>query len=147
MTNTGRLIIAVTCACLFACGQLALVNASQLGNMPADKILFLGNSITYCPTPYHPTDWWGASASTRDTDYVHVLTQSIDNATGGSLVLEESPPVPDRWYYGDPLPNYVGNTINIADIFERNYDTWDNARIQNQLDWNAERLQRLDIRP
>ena len=33
-----------------------------------------------------------------------------------------------------PTSNYEGNILNIADIFERNYNTWDNARIQPQLD-------------
>jgi len=132
--KTGGLLVIVTCACLFACGQLARVDAAQLGNMKADKILFLGNSISTCPP-----NWWGLSASTADKDYIHLLAQKINAATGGSLVLKQTSPAPDRWYHGNPLPNYNGNIINVADIFERNYNTWkDNARIQNQLDWKAD---------
>jgi hypothetical protein len=40
-----------------------------------------------------------------------------------------------RWYYGNP-PLALGdaNVLNIADLFERNYDTWENSRIQRQID-------------
>ena len=54
-------------------------------------------------------------------------------ATGGSLALACPDPLPDVWHYRDPLPNRSGNIQNIYDIFEQNYGTWDNARIQNQL--------------
>jgi hypothetical protein len=130
------------CACVFACGLLAQASGAQLGNMQADKILFLGNSITFCPQ-VTPGDWWGLSASTPAKDYAHLLTQSINTATGGSLTIQPPNPqqgdgvVGNRWYYDDPLPNYSGNILNMADIFERNYNTWDNARIQNQLDLHA----------
>ena len=110
--------------------------AGTLGNMKADKILFLGNSITLAGT-YNggPADAaWGCAASARSKDYVHLLTSRIGAATGQPLDLTVLTAVPGRWYVADPLPNYVGNILNIADIFERNYNTWDNRRIQNQLD-------------
>jgi hypothetical protein len=73
------------------------------------------------------------AASAESKDYVHLLTSRINATTGGNLTVAPPIPMPDRWYYRDPLPSYEGNILNIADIFERNYNTWDNARIQNQL--------------
>ncbi|MBN2291830.1 MAG: SGNH/GDSL hydrolase family protein, partial [Pirellulales bacterium] len=119
----------------FFCSVLESAHAgdARLGNMKANKILFLGNSMSTCPP-----NWWGLAASTADNDYIHLLTNSINKATSGSLVLKQTSPAPDRWYNGNPLPNYNGNVINVADIFERNYNTWDNARIKNQLDWKVD---------
>ena len=123
-------------ACLLLCSCQSTVQAGAfLGNMKADRILFLGNSVTLAGS-YNggPSDAaWGCAASARSKDYVHLLSSNIDSATGGSLELTYLTEVPGRWYYGDPLPNYEGNILNIADIFERNYDTWKNVRIQNQL--------------
>ena len=76
----------------------------------------------------------GEPRPAQANDYVHLLTSSINTATGGSLTVAPPSPIFGRWYYGDPLPNWNGNILNIADLFERNYNTWDNARIQNQLD-------------
>lgn len=143
-TIRGLAIIA-TSACVLACGQLGQANGAQLGDMPANKILFLGNSITFCPQPTNAEDWWGLSASSADKDYAHVLTQKINAATGGSLAIvlpNPSQGSPEdtstfgetRWRYGYPLPTYNGNILNLCDLFEINYNTWDNARIQNQID-------------
>jgi hypothetical protein len=104
--------------------------AVSLGHMKADRILFLGNSITACPQAVG-ADWWGLAASVPAKDYAHLLTGRINAATGGSLAIDTADM--DRWYYGNPLPNWTGNVLNVADLFERNYNTWDNARIQNQL--------------
>ena len=142
----GKLGIIATCACVLASGLSARASGAQLGNMQADKILFLGNSITFCSQVESPswTDWWGLSASTPDKDYAHLLTQRINTTTGGSLTLVPSNPqqgdgiVGNRWYPSYGLPNYNGNILNMADIFERNYDTWTNARIQNQIDYQAD---------
>lgn len=137
MRTIGSLRIMMTCACLFACGWLASADGAQLGNMQADKILFLGNSICLAPPGGEWENNWGASASALDKDYVHLLTSRINAATGGSLTV--APPSADyvRWYYNNPLLNWDGNVVNMADYFERNFNTWDNARIQNQLDWKA----------
>jgi hypothetical protein len=121
-------------ACIVAATSAA--QAVEWGNMKAGKILFLGNSITL-HGPY--IGWsdagdWGMAASEKSKDYVHLLATRIGSVTGVPLAVACPDPLPGRWYYGDPLPGYVGNILNIADIFERNYDTWDNARIQNQLD-------------
>jgi hypothetical protein len=133
------------CACLLAAGLLSRADGYQLGHMRADSILFLGNSITFCPQPTNADDWWGLSASTVDKDYAHLLTQKINAATGAALTIV--PPNPSqgspedtstggetRWHYGNPLPHYNGNIINMCDLFELNYNTWNNARIQNQID-------------
>jgi hypothetical protein len=128
-------------ACLLASGRPAQADTVQLGNMAANRILFLGNSITFCPQPAS-ADWWGLTASTPEKDYAHLLTQQINAATGGSLAIE--PPSPHQgdannyWSPSYGLPNYNGNIVNMADIFERNFNTWNNARIQNQLDLKAD---------
>jgi hypothetical protein len=104
--------------------------------MEANSILFLGNSITL-HGPY--IGWstegdWGMAASEKSKDYVHQLTTRLNAATGGSLAVAHPNPLPNRWYPSDPLPDWDGNVLNIADLFERNFNTWNNARIQNQLD-------------
>ncbi len=143
MRFSCNLQIILISTCLLVVALLSQAEAVQLGNMPANKILFLGNSITFCPQP-NSEDWWGLTASDPEHDYAHLLTQKINAATGGSLsIVVPNPPQgtpPEggtgetRWEPGDPLPNYTGNIINICDIFEQSFDTWENARIQNQLD-------------
>jgi hypothetical protein len=117
---------------------LALVNAAsaaQWGNMKADSILFLGNSICiHGPLAgWSPVGGWGLAASEPSKDYVHLFTTKINGVTGGSIALNPQPLNTPAWKYGDPLPNITGNIVNVADIFERSFSTWDNARIQNQL--------------
>lgn len=121
--------ILATCACLLATGQFARADDATLGTMKAERILFLGNSISIVGPP----NYWGASASTAAKDYAHLLTQLINDAAQGSLAITRPNPAFGRWYYGNPGPDWDGNILNIADIFERNYDTWDSVRIQKQL--------------
>jgi hypothetical protein len=139
VTIIRELQIALVCACLLAAGR---AGGDTMGTIAADRILYLGNSITFCPQPPDQVEWWGLSASTPATDYVHLLTNKIVAATGKPLTVQIPNPaqnaVKGRWYPSDPLPNYNGNIINICDLFEVNYDTWTNARIQNQLNWNAD---------
>jgi len=124
--------IAVVSLCLLAFGLLSRAEAVQMGHMAADDILFLGNSITFCPQATSE-EWWGLSASDPDHDYAHLLVQKINQNTGGVLTLVPPDPSQTAWVPSDPTPNYSGNIINIADIFERSFDTWDNIRIQNQI--------------
>lgn len=133
MKLTHSLQITLVCMFLLTGCSPNQADAARFGHMQADKILFLGNSITNTD---RKSGYWGMSASTRDKDYVHVLSRKIDAATGGSLVLTNSTEA--AWSPGDPLPDWDANVINIAAIFESNYNTWENARIQNQLDWNAD---------
>jgi hypothetical protein len=125
----------LACVALFGLVNRTETRAAMLGDINADDILFLGNSITlHGPYPgWSDTAHWGMAASEESKDYVHVLTSSINAATGGSIELAITDSYLNRWYYGYPMPNYVGNILNIGDIFERNFDTWENARIQNQL--------------
>lgn len=93
-----NLRIVAACACLLATGMLDRTDGATLGKMQADKILFLGNSITFCPQP-SSEDWWGLSATTPAKDYAHLLTQRINTTTGGSLTIV--PP--------NPSPRCLGN--------------------------------------
>lgn len=137
MRTTGILHGIMAMTCLFALERCAQAGTAYLGSMKADSILFLGNSITFCPQP-DSTEWWGLSASDPDHDYAHLLVNHINAAAGSSLAI--TPPSPhqgdanNRWYPSYGLPSYNGNILNMADILERSFNTWDNARIQNQLD-------------
>jgi hypothetical protein len=125
-----QLLIAMVC--FFAPFQFARAADITWGTMKANKILFLGNSITL-HAPLAGTTWqgyWGMAASTQAKDYVHTLASAIDARTGSNLVIE-------------PVPLTGGtsgaqNVLNIADIFERNYFTYQNSTIQKQLDWQAD---------
>ena len=89
------------------------------GGKKADRILFLGNSITFVP-PAAWCDWkgnWGMAASAEDKDYVHLLVHSITELTGRKpgIMVE-----------------------NIAD-FERQYATYDvNAKLKEHLDFKPD---------
>ncbi len=80
----------------------------------ADRILFLGNSITLVP-PAPEVYWdgnWGMAASSADKDYVHLLAGSLAALTGRQ-------------------PETSIN--NIAD-FERNFESYDiESRLKEQL--------------
>lgn len=90
-----------------------------------ERILFLGNSITlHGPKP--EIGWtgnWGMAASSLNSDYAHLLVAAINKKTGSKLTID---PVSAR------------NIINIADIFERNYASYEPSRIRKQLDWKAD---------
>jgi len=97
-----------------------------LGGMKANRILFLGNSITSCPPKYR-----GLSATTIEKDYAHLLAAAIDAKTGGHLaMIQEVPPKtnPDG---GIDLGD--SNVINIADVFERGYASYSATKIAKQL--------------
>jgi lysophospholipase L1-like esterase len=123
--------IVLVCVGLLAAAAFARADDVKLGNMRANKILFLGNSITTCGDKY-----WGLSASAAEKDYAHLLAAAIDAKTGGHLtILREVAPVtkPDG---GVDLGD--ANAINIADVFERGYASYNASKIQKQLDWKAD---------
>lgn len=136
MRSNCSLRVAAVSACLLAIGLSDRANGVQLGNMQANNIVVLGNSIT--DSGHNGAGYWGFAASTPDKDYVHLLTSKIDAVTGGSLSKTLTYSSSPEWKYGDPLPDWDANVINIADLFERNYNTWDNARIRKQLDMHPD---------
>lgn len=83
--TTSRLPIIAACACLLLSCQTAQAGVC-LGSVSADRILYLGNSITYHPS-LPSINWygaWGMAASSADKDYVHVLTNKIAQAAGAT---------------------------------------------------------------
>jgi hypothetical protein len=109
-------------------GQANSANAVDyyLGTMKANKILFLGNSITSC----YP-NMYGLHASEESKDYVHLLTNKINTTTGGNLALSLMDDT--VWVDGELQPG-TANVLNIAHIFERNYRTYSASKLQYQID-------------
>jgi hypothetical protein len=124
----------VVCACLLATSLLARADGVQLGNMQADKILFLGNSITVCEQ-FNTTTMWGLTASTVAKDYAHVLVGKIDAKTGGSLTM--TPTIMPLTNADGSIAQNGSNVVNIADVFERGYASYNASKISNQLAWKA----------
>lgn len=132
MNVFGKFRVATACGCVLATGLASLAHGVQLGNMQADKILFLGNSITTCQQE-GTTLMWGLSASEPAKDYVHLLANRIDAATGGSLTLIPTiQPTTDE--DGNILQN-GSNVVNICGVFEWNYASYTSAKIATQLAW------------
>ena len=92
---------------------------SMLGNLPAAKVLFLGNSITlHAPAPQIGwTGNWGMAASAEEKDYVHLLTAEIEKTAAA------------------PPRTMVRNIAG----FEREYETFDLAKeLKTELEFNAD---------
>ncbi len=90
-------------ACVLVLGQFAHAEDLIMGDMNVNKILFLGNSITFSPGPILEIGWegnWGMAASAVEKDYVHLLTSAVATEAGG-------------------VPTTM--VSNIADDFERSY--------------------------
>jgi hypothetical protein len=135
-TNARLLCIPAFVALTLALLQFQASDAFAVswGHMKADRILFLGNSVTLAGWYNGMSDvYWGIAASSEANDYVHRLTTRVNSTAGASLTVAPPTPQQGRWYYGDALPGWNGNILNMADVFERNFNTWDNARIQNQI--------------
>ena len=105
--------------------------ARMIGTLRAERILFLGNSLTY-HGPKPDIKWagnWGMAASSRDRDFVHLLAAAINSRTKGKLHLE--PP-------SGKASSGIENILNIADILERGYADYQASRIKKQLQWKAD---------
>ena len=103
----------------------------RLGKIKAERILFLGNSITACP----PT-WWGLSASAAAKDFAHLLAAAIDAKCGGRLtMIPTTAPTTNPDGSVDMGPS---NGINIADVFERGYASYHATKISKQIAWKAD---------
>ena len=119
--------------CLLATGPVGRADLVWLGNMPAGKILFLGNSITACPQT--ETSLWGLSASTVEKDYAHLLVGKINARTGGDLTM--LPTVMPLTNPDGSVAQGGSNVVNIADVFERGYASYNASKLATQLAWKA----------
>ena len=135
MRSLSKLFAFAVCVGLWSQGGAARAAEIRLGNMKAERILFLGNSITAVPQQNLPI-WWGLSASTVAKDYVHLLVHAVDAKTGGHLALiPTTAHVTNADGSVDPCE---ANVINIADVFERGYATYNASKIKKQLAWKAD---------
>jgi lysophospholipase L1-like esterase len=135
MKSLSQWLAFAACVCLVSQRAVAEKGEVRLGNLKAEKILFLGNSMTAVPQLNMPT-WWGLSASTVAKDYVHLLVGAIDAKTGGHLtLLPTTAPVTNA---DGSVDQCDSNVINVADVFERGYASYDPSRIKKQLAWKAD---------
>ncbi|MHB8969917.1 MAG: SGNH/GDSL hydrolase family protein [Pirellulaceae bacterium] len=135
MKSIGRLLVLAACACVGLQGGAARTAEIHLGQIKAEKILFLGNSITAVPQRDVKV-WWGLSASTAAKDYAHLLASAIDAKTGGSLTM--LPTTAPTTNPDGSVEQCESNVINIADVFERGYASYDASKISKQLAWKAD---------
>ena len=135
MRSLSRWFACAVSTCLLSHAGIAQTAEVRLGNLKAGKILFLGNSITAVPQLNMPT-WWGLSASTAAKDYVHLLAAAIDAKTGSHLtLLPTTAPVTKA---DGTVEQCDSNVINVADVFERGYASYDASKIKKQLAWKAD---------
>jgi hypothetical protein len=133
VAGTYRVQFTLVLVFLSARAGLADTVDYHLGNMAANRVLFLGNSICLSGK-----DWWGLTASAQEKDYVHLVARSIEARTGGTLRLHPQGPEdirPDGTYSSGA----DANIVNIADVFERAYATYPGSgRLSWQLAWKPD---------
>lgn len=103
----------------------------MLGTMKAERLLFLGNSITLHGR-HEPYGWLydcGMAASAPEKDYVHFVAAALEARTGRHPWLSRS---------ASEDGAQPANIINIAGIFERRYSDYSSAPLQAQLDWQPD---------
>ena len=135
MKSIGKLLALAVCACIGSQGGNAHTSEARLGNIRAEKILFLGNSITAVPQR-NMAIWWGLSASTPSKDYAHLLAAAIDAKSGGRLAM--IPTTAPTTNPNGSVDQCASNVINIADVFERGYASYNASQISKQLAWKAD---------
>lgn len=89
----------------------AFADDLRLGNMKANKILFLGNSITRCK----PGGAWqldcGCAATAPEKDYAHLVARYIADANGGRAPAMKA----DNVYYHDQYEqHYAGYNAEVS---------------------------------
>ena len=114
-----RLLIMATLAVCFIAASVAAEPAKLRDDIKANKVLFLGNSITRHP-PLASIGWttdWGMAASALDKDYVHLVSASLAELTGHKPEVQ---------------------IANIAD-FERTFGTYDfSVKLKEHFDFKAD---------
>lgn len=76
--------VILTSICLATLGQTCQAVELYVGTMKANKILFLGNSLTYHAYS-KAVGWtgdWGMAATAQSKDYAHLVTSSIARLNG-----------------------------------------------------------------
>lgn len=107
----------------------------HIGHVKAARILFLGNSITAVPQRNEKV-WWGLSASTPAKDYAHLLVGALEAKSGSSLTM--LPTTAPTVNSDGSVDQCESNVINIADVFERGYATYEATKISKQIAWKAD---------
>lgn len=124
-----NLCLWVAIFCAFA--PVAGFAQQRLGSLKADRILFLGNSVTlHGARP--EIGWtfnWGMGASAPEKDYVHLLSTAINRRIAKQLVIERRPATGAA---------EIENVLNIAGILEREYATYESGRLRKQLAWKPD---------
>lgn len=106
----SRFVFLATMVCAIAANQHATATALHVGNMAADRVLFLGNSITY-HWPNADLGWfgsWGMAASSADKDYAHRVVAAIADLNGGTSPEMQAVNV---YSYGQYEKNYVNYDV------------------------------------
>jgi alpha-galactosidase len=117
------ILIAVIIACIIPIARFSHAVELRIGNMNADRILFLGNSLTY-HWPNSDLGWsgsWGMAATSADKDYAHRVVAAVAELNGGVSPAMKAVNV---YNYGQYEKNYAGYdvTTQMAELLAWNPD-------------------------